>query len=406
MKILFCPCHQIIDEVSEGGERGWAFSIGNSVSSLYPLSLVVVGSKNIILEKKYRIVELEPKKKQIDVTAWHALAFHFWSFIKALQILKNEDFDVIHHVLPFGIFTTFSFLFLLLPKRGRRYVVGPVQSALSVQDSDTDGNNIRSFKKVSNKFKLEDVIKKIISPVLHFLSRKTLQKADVVIVINEYTKKLLVADGIQEKKIIVIAPGIYVKRPFKKKKNKNNWIELVSVCYLVRRKRVDLIIQAMKKIIGKTRNVKLTIVGDGPEKKYLQNLVKQLYLDDYITFTGYIPHNKVGKYFSQADIFVNMSESESWGQVYLEAMSYGLPVISSKNIGSSAILEEGKTGYLVGQGDYGALEKKILYLIDKPSLILKLGMNAKENVVRKYDWNKVIIPKYIDLYRSITRNLI
>ena len=98
-----------------------------------------------------------------------------------------------------------------------------------------------------------------------------------------------------------------------------------------------------------------------------------------------------------------MSRSERWGQVYIDAMACGLPIISSENLGANEIIKD-TTGYLVKQEDYKAMAQRVLDLIKTPKLINNLGMNARKQIENRYDWEKTIIPKYMKLYDEIIKN--
>jgi phosphatidylinositol alpha-1,6-mannosyltransferase len=95
-----------------------------------------------------------------------------------------------------------------------------------------------------------------------------------------------------------------------------------------------------------------------------------------------------------------MSRFESWGQMYLEAMASSLPIISARNIGSESIIQD-DFGYLIPQEDYFALSERIISLLDNPDMIKMFGDRARLKAEKKYDWVKVIIPKYIEIYKNL-----
>ena len=132
-------------------------------------------------------------------------------------------------------------------------------------------------------------------------------------------------------------------------------------------------------------------------------MVKKLSLEDYVVFEGFIENSKIQQYYKKAHIFISMSRAESWGQMYLEAMACGLPIITTKNIGSDAIIKNGEFGYLIGQENTNDLAKKIIYLIENPEYIIAFGERAYQEVKRKYDWDNCIIPQYLDIHQKLIK---
>ncbi len=119
---------------------------------------------------------------------------------------------------------------------------------------------------------------------------------------------------------------------------------ILSVGRLVPGKRFDLLITAFKKISDPT--AKLFILGDGPERETLKNLANELGLQDRVTLPGFTPDT--GHYYAKAKCFALTSEHETFGLVLIEAMSYGLPVLSTSRGGPSELLNSKAYGALLG----------------------------------------------------------
>lgn len=403
IKILFSPCHYSYDE-SAGGEVSWAYHLADGVASLYPESVVVTGFKKKLAKKKYQVIAVQSNKKKIDLSLKNAIIFNVKNFLATKKLLAKNKFDIVHHILPFAINNTFNLNFIF--KRNKNLLVGPIQSPLAYQDLDINLADVRGRgKKNTSRKNIFDLFYFILRPILKFLSHLTLKKAKAIIVINEYTQKMLIKNGLNPDKIQIIPPGIDLKRfartPFEAK-NKEK-IELLTVCYLIKRKGVDLIIRALTEVIKKNKKIVLRIVGDGPQKENLENLVKKLKLEDYVIFEGLVDHIRVQAYYKRAHLFISMSRAESWGQMYLEAMACGLPVISAKNIGSEAIIEDGIFGYLVEQEDIAGLAEKTIYLLENPAQINSFGERAYQKAKQKYDWQSCIIPQYLDIYQKLIK---
>ena len=98
----------------------------------------------------------------------------------------------------------------------------------------------------------------------------------------------------------------------------------------------------MKHIVNEIDNVRLLIVGDGPERKNLEFLVSKLGLNPYIIFIGSIPHYEIHQYFNIADLFVSLYELFNAGNPLLEALAYGKCIVTINNGGTGEFIAMGK----------------------------------------------------------------
>lgn len=308
-----------------------------------------------------------------------------------------------------------------------------------------------------------NILAQILKPILGFLSYQTLLKADKIIVINMATKQNLLDQKIPADKIQIINPGLdLAKFQFlpKNQTNENSTdpFEIVSVGYLFRRKGIDLLIEAVKilkieiekeefetnleqnkkenepknenldnlqnwqnqqkmqnletKVTNKEVNLRikndlkpkihLNILGDGPQIENLKKLVLDYKLSENVTFVGFVDNSKVAEFYQKADVFVSMSRSESWGQMYLEAMACGVPIITTQNVGSDEIIENGKTGILVPQESVEQLVESLKFLIQNPAKKLEIAQKARTKLEQNYDWSK-IIDQYENMYDKLLK---
>jgi glycosyltransferase involved in cell wall biosynthesis len=175
---------------------------------------------------------------------------------------------------------------------------------------------------------------------------------------------------------------------------------LLTIGYLIERKGIDLILKALFSLKEDKIDVQFNIVGEGPERLNLEKMVRELGLESQVVFHGYIPHQKIGSFYRKSDIFCSMSLSESWGQVYLEAMASGLPLVVSKTNGSEGIVEDGVTGFLIAQGDVRGFATCVRKIIENEDLRSEMIKNAREKVEKEYDW-ALITQKYVSLYKKV-----
>lgn len=175
---------------------------------------------------------------------------------------------------------------------------------------------------------------------------------------------------------------------------------LITVGRLSKEKNQQMLIQAFYEVKKINLEVKLVIVGDGVERKKLEEKVQNLNLNDSVTFVGNV--TDVENYLCNADIFLLSSIYEGIPLAILEAMAAELPIIATNVGGIKDIVTN--NGILVSSGNVEEMKKAILKLVENPKLIKEMGLNSRLNV-KKYDINSVV-KSYTILYEkySIERN--
>ncbi|MEM7017881.1 MAG: glycosyltransferase [Pseudomonadota bacterium] len=171
---------------------------------------------------------------------------------------------------------------------------------------------------------------------------------------------------------------------------------VVSVGRLVRRKDYPTLIMALKES-GLT-DTELLILGDGPEKENLQQLVSELGMEDRVHFKGFVSDEEKFQYLSNADLFALVSLHEGFGLVYLEAMYCGLPVIAANEGGQTDILQSGVNGALVPVGNVEELSKALSKYLSSNELASQVA-NANKARFDKFDV-KNLAERYIELFET------
>lgn len=148
----------------------------------------------------------------------------------------------------------------------------------------------------------------------------------------------------------------------------------------------------------------LRMIGDGPEKEKLENLCRENNLLDIVTFMGILSTAEVRKHMEQANIFLFTSDfQEGWGVVLNEAMNSCCAVVASHAIGSVPyLIDDKKNGYIYQSGNIKDLYQKVLYLLDNPGEMEKLGKNAYYSIVN--EWNaKNAAQRFLVLCQSLLK---
>ncbi|NTV31412.1 glycosyltransferase [candidate division WWE3 bacterium] len=403
MKILYCPVHYWFDEIQGGSELAWSYNIAHRIALLNDTSIIVTGKTNLKDTPRYVIQEIQSSKTTLDMSPTNAVKFMFAYTVFMRRFLKNAKVDLIHHVLPFGIDRTFNIYSIMKREMPAPYVIGPLQSPLTVVDYDMDSSNLRDYGGVkSTSFAIKINFLSIFKKPLRYLSRLTLLKSDQIVTIDIKTRNLLIEAGIPSNKITIIPPGIDTNR-FIPHDNSNEEIIIITTGNLIKRKAVEKLIWLVSQLVNINKPVKLMIVGDGPERNNLVKLVNQLGLCEKVIFVGHVSNDKIHEYYSKAHIFMSLSISESWGQMYLEALSSGLPIITVDNGGSASIVDHGINGYIFSQDDYQNLLHFLTLLVNNDELRNKMSIEARKKAIEKFDWDKSIIPQYLVLYNKLIK---
>lgn len=162
---------------------------------------------------------------------------------------------------------------------------------------------------------------------------------------------------------------------------------------------VATVIRAVALIAEQFPETRLGIVGGGSQQKELEDLVAQLDLGDKVFFYGMVSHEEMPNLYAQYDIFLNGSRVDNLPGTILEAFACGLPVISTNAGGIPYMVEDGKTGLLVEVGDWRALAKKAIAVLENRGLALSLVNNGFQEV-QKYRWEYVrtlLLPRLQEL---------
>lgn len=161
----------------------------------------------------------------------------------------------------------------------------------------------------------------------------------------------------------VVIPNIIDLKEFKIAKIKHNNFQFISAGNLNNIKGFDVLIKAFANLIDIGINAKLLIMGDGPERKNLENLVTNYNISDKVEFFGTYIRSQFAEKLSESDCFVLASRGETFGVVYAEALTSGTPVIATRCGGPEDFVNE-SNGILVDIGDVDKLTTAMMIIKD------------------------------------------
>jgi glycosyltransferase involved in cell wall biosynthesis len=172
-----------------------------------------------------------------------------------------------------------------------------------------------------------------------------------------------------------------------------NEILITFVSRLVTEKGLDVVIDVSNRLSKKGVPHRILFIGDGPERNHLEKA-----LPDAI-FTGHLTGEPLAIGYASSDIFLFPSDTETFGNVTLEALSSGLPVVVANATGSSSLVHDGINGFLAEPGNSESFLDKVETLIANPELRRTMGMRARESA-EAYEWDRVL-RQMVEYYEEI-----
>ncbi len=232
------------------------------------------------------------------------------------------------------------------------------------------------------------------------------EKGDLFLPISERWREVLIRLGCNKQKVIVHRMGIDTSRFqfFVRKPENNGKVKILTVARLVEKKGVQYGIQAAAKIIKRQRDViEYKIVGDGPLRTNLENLIKELNVSSNVKLLGWKSQEEIIELMKEADILLAPSvtgengDQEGIPVVLMEALAQGLPVVTTYHSGIPELVQDGISGFLVPERDINALAERLDYLIQHPEIWPDIGRAGCKYVEDNYDINK-LNDRLVDLY--------
>ncbi len=241
-------------------------------------------------------------------------------------------------------------------------------------------------------------------------SKKIFRKADCVQVISRYLADWAISMGVKKEKIAVVPNGVdldkfksrilahnaahsvaggsnlKIKELQKKLDIKDGEKVLITVSRLVRKNAVGDVIEALKYL---PEYVKFLIIGGGSLETELKLKAKGYRLEARAIFLGHIEPERVPQYLTISDIFIRPSLSEGLGNVFLEAMAVGVPVIATPVGGIPDFLKNRETGLFCAVNNPQSIAEKVMEYINNPDQTDKIVKNAQKLVRENYDWNLI-----------------
>jgi N-acetyl-alpha-D-glucosaminyl L-malate synthase BshA len=236
------------------------------------------------------------------------------------------------------------------------------------------------------------------------ITRYALQQSDGVTAVSRFLKKATIETfDFDDIEVIpnFICPQHYRRTPdvpLRKELAPNGEKLLVHVSNFRSVKRPADCIDILARARAEDGNVRLVMVGDGPERSAVVYRAEQSGVSDDTLFVG--KQGNIPDYLGVSDIFLLPSELESFGLAALEAQACELPVIATRIGGIPEVVSDGETGYLSEIGDVKKMASDTIKLLRDEDRRRAFGKRGRELAVERYSTEK-IIPEYISFYENV-----
>jgi len=235
------------------------------------------------------------------------------------------------------------------------------------------------------------------------------KKADRLLVLTNELQNLLEKHGYLQNKVVVIPNGVDINL-FSPQASEGEYTSSKTILYvgsMMPEDGIDYLIRAFS-ILDRENQLNLVIIGDGPERLHLFELVRRLNLGKKVTFHRYVHHDLIPEYIRDAyatvgPLRLSLINRYTIPTKLLEYFACGKPVVSSQV--SRDILINGFNGFVVKKTTPENIAEKLSVLIEDEKLTAQMGKNARQLVVEKYDWEKIITQiekeiRDVESYRS------
>jgi phosphatidylinositol alpha-1,6-mannosyltransferase len=249
---------------------------------------------------------------------------------------------------------------------------------------------------------LKNPLKHMVRKRLRWLKIITLRNACAIFAVSEFTRHLVISQGISPDRVFTILNGVDTKRfrPLddvawvRSKHNLKGCKVILTLGRLDDYKGHDTVIRALPQILKEVPQAVYLIVGRGSEKEKLERLAEEEKVSEHVVFAGYVPDEEIVSYYNVCDVFVMISrqdnkDMEGFGLVYLEANACKKAVIGGDSGGVRDAIVHGETGLLVDPLDTKAVAHAIIHLLSNHDEALRMGKNGLQRVENELDWVSV-----------------
>jgi phosphatidylinositol alpha-1,6-mannosyltransferase len=241
------------------------------------------------------------------------------------------------------------------------------------------------------------------------MRRRALLGARRIFAVSNFTRERVIELGVPPERVSVVPNGVDIQTTKTNGHRNGGARVLLTVSRLVPRKGHDTVLRAMPRVLERVPDALYRIVGTGPELERLQELSRELRLDQHVEFHGQVNDSEREDLLNDCDVFVLASRQtptdfEGFGIAVLEAMQNGKPVVVTRAGGVPEVVEHARTGLVVEPDDSDAVAQAVISLFESRNLASDLGKNAEVVVREKYGWDNIASQYLTEMETALSRN--
>lgn len=323
--------------------------------------------------------------------------------LKTLKFLDEFRPDVIHALNGESV----PSIAKVSRKTGIPFVAtinGPTLFCFTQEGVDSQGKNcigckgVQRFRETMLKWGGNSVVSKLKAFAYWLYSYphmavfdRALRHADMLLPVSTGFRQRLIEIGYPPNKLTVVHNPINVHTKMKSNLKKKLGIGVKDkTLFFAGRITQNKGIQNMVRVLESLPNAHVVVAGKGDYVEPLLQLAAQLNVKDRVHFVGLIANEKLGEYYSIADVVIMAGTFyEALGRMLLEACSFGVPVIATNSAGNPDIIEHGKNGYLIENPNADELLDRIKNILDNPAKAEKMGTCGKQKISREFSPERI-----------------
>lgn len=234
-----------------------------------------------------------------------------------------------------------------------------------------------------------------------WLERRMLKRYDCVIVLSSFYRAILLKNGFQPDRVVLIRSGLDVESLVSEEEAKSslssaNPFTVGTIGRLSAEKNPVMFLRAARVLLERGVQIRFIVAGEGPERAKLDQLVEKWGLSESVRMPGYL---SVRDFMKQVNVLVQCSFIENFPYSIMEAMAWRRPVVATAVGGVPELIEEGKTGFLVPPDDHEALANRICEMAFWPRLIEEMGAAGRRKMEREFAL-RTSVERHRELYAS------